>query len=296
MSIMRSSNDLEGILGQLPAAADSTVFAGWQLDEKRKQAILTMLSAKNPGRHYRFRPVVATIVIFLTVGALTLSIPIARAALKQGFAEAVHWIATTTRIPVYLPQTWLQDTKPTINYYFEAASTTESYSINVYTIDEPVSVNQADQRQIPLSESQYVGSISGHLRKELDPVPPWSLFQLKEAVQFQVKEGVAGKNLGEVEVVWDEGNWRYWVIGHKAPEYARKLIADINTANPLPEADEGWVKIIIGNHVTTYVTWNVGDYQYEFSCRGNDLAQAVEIARDATRWIKENDITGVKPK
>ncbi|MGB9661454.1 MAG: hypothetical protein ACPL5F_05470 [Moorellaceae bacterium] len=287
--------NLEQLLQQLPEAADNTLFAGWEMDERHVKTILARLERSNRKPSRQLYPLLAAAVMLAALAlVLTASIPVARAALQQVLAEAALWVKARTGIPIYLPQGWPLPNKetgtggPTINYYFEVFSNMEGYNINIYTVEEPVPLNQVAQLKTPLSESQYVGSISGKLRKNAPALPVWDQAKSKKATRLELPGGVIAYNLDQVEVFWEKGGWRYWVLGHDAPDYAEKLAAAVGGTGQVPKAEGGCVRIVAGNAVTVYVAWNLGEYQYELVYRGEDIARALDIAYSATQWIETN--------
>lgn len=286
--------DLGQLPQQLPEAADNTLFTGREMDERRVKPMLAELERRSRKPSRRLHPLAAAVMVAALALALTASISVARAAVQQVLAEAARWVQARTGIPIYLPQGWPSHSKetgtggPTINYYFEAFSSADGYSINIYTVEEPVPINQAGRLKVPLSESQYVGSISGRLRKNAPAPPAWNQTEAEKAARLELPGGVTAYNLDQVEVFWEKDGWRYWLVGHGAPDYAQELAAAVGSTGPVPGAEGGWVRIVIGNHVTTYVAWNLGDYQYELAYRGEDIARALDIARSATLWVEAN--------
>lgn len=286
--------DLEQLLQQLPEAADNILFAGWEMDERRVKTVLAELKRRSRKPCRRLHPLAAAVMVAAMALALTASIHVARAALQQVLVEAARWVQARTGIPIYLPQGWPSPNKetgtggPTVNYYFEASSSGDGYNINVYTVEKPVPVNQAGQLKVPLSESQYVGSISGRLRKNAPAPPAWDQAKAEKAALLELPGGVTAYNLDQVEVFWEKDGWRYWLVGHGVPAYAQELAAVGGSTGAVPGTEGGWVRIVAGNAVTVYVAWNLGDYQYELVYRGGDIARALDIARSATLWIETN--------
>lgn len=287
-------HDLEKYLQQLPETADKTIFVNWEMDATRKSSLIRKLRNANKKRRSgrRLAVIVAAVLIAATI---TAAVPAARAGMQQVLAEAVRWVSARTNIPIYIPEGWPDDqerregthvNEPTVNYYFEVTATKDGYNINVYNVKEPIPINQANQLRIPLSESQYVGSISGYLRQNAESAPTWDKTKFET---IELGNNVTAYNFEKVEIYWEKDDWRYWVVGHDAIDYARKLADAIKDSEPLPKAENGWVKVIIGNAVTVNLVWNQEDYQYKLTYRGGDMAEALEIARDATLWIDKNN-------
>ncbi len=65
----------------------------------------------------------------------------------------------------------------------------------------------------------------------------------------------------------------------------QKIVAVTGGAEPVSRAQGGWVKVVVGNH---YIVWNQGNYQYELTYRGTDIARAIDIARNATLWLENH--------
>ncbi|MGI9860469.1 hypothetical protein SDD30_03660 [Moorella naiadis] len=290
-------SDPDKLLTGLREAAGTTIFNGWQIDENKKRAIMAGVTVRSQKEGLRRRLIAGAAAAIVLVAALTFSLPQARAGLQQVLAQAALWVKNNTSLPIYLPAGWPPADKsdqdqvtpePTLNYYFETTATKNGYNINIYALNKPVPINQANKLQVPLSESQYVGSISGYRRAESKlQEPVWDQSKLTRARELDLGHGITAYDLDQVEVFWEKDGWRYWVVGPDAKAYAQKIVAATAGAEPIPRASGGWVKVVAGNHTTTYVGWNQGDYQYELTYRGADIARALDVARSATLW-REN--------
>lgn len=226
-------------------------------------------------RNYKLTTGLIAALLLLTISVS----PNFQAQAKETISNSLLWIKAATNLPI--PEKWLPSEKELTHYYYEVTTTENGYSINLYWSEDFISLKEAQKLPIPLSASQYVGSIAAEKVENptLEQLPA-----LKENKEVILDSGTIAKG-DAVGLRWTNKNWTYDIVGHNAIKYANE-IDKMEKNHAFKEFEKGQIRVIIGNNVTTHISWieNNG-YKYELQVEG-DVTEAVSMFEEADRMIK----------
>jgi hypothetical protein len=205
------------------------------------------------------------------------------------------WLKKNTKIPANLPVVW----QPVINggtqagtdkqypyYYFELSGDEDSYGINVYRSEEKVGLNDQNgyikNNGHPISESNYIGSISGE--KITDKTSSLSVDVPQDAARFELVSGLtAYEKDNRTSVWWKDNGWNFEFSGSSAGiDTLKELVADWQKAD-IQVSQTGKVKIVEGNRFTFYCMWDKDGYRYEFTTRSTDFNEIINTLNSFTK-------------
>lgn len=258
-------------------------------DTQLKQRVLNSVHQKGWVPRRKWNVLVGAFLIATLLVMGTLQIPSVKAQVFPLITEMITWVEQKTNIPVYIPESWKMisesNSDNTSYFYFEVTGDPDSYGVNVYRLETPVPFNNEEEllkKNGPLSESQRVGSIKGQVLT--DKMPALTITPPSDTTPFELSPGVtAYQNDQGTQIYWSQGNWIFEFIGSSSALSSLKKLSTV-WSNSIAPADKGIVKIVGGNKMTNYFTWDEGGNRYTFEIVGTDYQEITDILNDYRRW------------
>lgn len=256
---------------------------------------------------------VAVSFIILSIGIF--NIPVVHAQISPVISKISKWIQEVTNIPVSIPSSWepfsrsneneenldndiinaniAEQRENSYNYSFFVDYTKDGYSINVYYLSNPISINKAillNQKDSPIGY-QFIGSLEGEKIASDTINLLYSTAKPNNPEEFTLNPGVkAYKDKEGANIWWEQKGWIFEYLGHsnslsKLQEFAllwEKSSININT---------GHLKIVEGNKSMVWVTWVQDNVRYSFNIiLGNDWSDIIRCLNSfkSTREISSS--------
>jgi len=250
----------------------------------------TANSLQKRKRSWRITSLAASFVIALLITGL-LQVPTVRAQAITVISNVAIWISEVTNIPIYLPDNWkpLQDTESNgQNYYYQVLGDENSYNINVYRTKVPLKFN--DQKDLlekngPVSESDFVGTISGEKITQLTPA--LTSTKPENAEPFDLINGIKAYSANNgTSIWWNDKGWSFEFSGSSGSLTILKGLAESWSNSNIEISQTGLVKIIGGNKLSLYYLWNNDGYRYEYVTSSQDFKDTINVLNSFSQ--KEN--------
>jgi hypothetical protein len=253
------------------------------VNQNNTTCTLTIETERGRMMNWKMKSYKLCVVIFISIIMLTACKKETKIDTLNLNSDLLKWLKNTTDIQVYLPNDWepiIQ--KKNQNYYLEASGSEENYNIDVYRTKIPVKFNDKNdllEKNGPVSESDYVGSVSGEAENNTKisfEIPDDSnrLELIKGITAYEKDDGIS--------VWWSQHNWDIAYMGGSCISTLKNFATSLSKAD-ITIADTGNISIVGGNKMTFYYNWEKDGRYYTFVTQDEAANNIVKIVNSFTQ-------------